>query len=488
MLAVLLVAVWFTACWPTERVLWAPDGKRALVITERGLHLCDADGKLSPMLEPKVLRACWMPDSRHILAVRKVELKTWDDFVGLIPETTRIAVTNQTEGLLADLRANTNVPFRYSLREHQSYDHPDMLYLCLRQNGGEPIVARVGRTNPGTSDAVSAWQVQRHDLSPGSTNEPKVLLRSDKEILTLSTSPAGKAFVCSTAKWSARAGPSGAIRNTELWVCPADGRTPPQVVAENTSVQFDWSPDGLSLVYVRATETDNTSRGRYRPRLGELNRQVVCASDGVPVPRLKAPTKDVGVLAWDTAKESTGTTTIAMVLFRYDMRIRCLPNGAVLFDASETALPGLPQDRSLAPSLFSADPATPGVVKRVLSRDVEAQMGDLRGFTVSPDGKALATFSTNGIITAVTLASGEVQRAQPYADRAKVGRYPQTLPVWRSTGELCFAAPLGPKGDCTNRADIVLWSPSVREMRCISGTWSNETLEGWLVPRKQNPQ
>ena len=70
-----------------ERVVWSPDGSRAAVLGEDGLHVCDADGNLGPLLTPKVIAAQWgcrTGSGGVVVDVEVMELKTWKEVQGLL--------------------------------------------------------------------------------------------------------------------------------------------------------------------------------------------------------------------------------------------------------------------------------------------------------------------------------------------------------------------------------------------------------------------
>jgi hypothetical protein len=53
-----------------KHVIWSPDGSRAAVIAKEGLHLCDPDGNLGPLLMPGVYAAAWLGDSKGLVIAR----------------------------------------------------------------------------------------------------------------------------------------------------------------------------------------------------------------------------------------------------------------------------------------------------------------------------------------------------------------------------------------------------------------------------------
>jgi len=65
LLAVLLALLLLGGCYQ-KRFQWSPDGKRVALITNDGLYLSDAEGKLSELLLPAVKTAAWFSDSQRL--------------------------------------------------------------------------------------------------------------------------------------------------------------------------------------------------------------------------------------------------------------------------------------------------------------------------------------------------------------------------------------------------------------------------------------
>src|SRR5580698_4256074 len=102
--ALVAVVIVLAGC-ASERIVWAPDGKHAAVIGEKGLYICDPDGKLSDLLVPDVVLAGWFPDSERLALVRGVEYKTWKEAVAVMPEEQRGRIEEAGQGLIKALKA-----------------------------------------------------------------------------------------------------------------------------------------------------------------------------------------------------------------------------------------------------------------------------------------------------------------------------------------------------------------------------------------------
>jgi WD40-like Beta Propeller Repeat len=71
-----LAALLIVGCVP-DRIVWSPDGSRAAVLGDDGLHVCDVAGKLSPVLVPGATCMAWMPDSKRMVVCVEGESKNW---------------------------------------------------------------------------------------------------------------------------------------------------------------------------------------------------------------------------------------------------------------------------------------------------------------------------------------------------------------------------------------------------------------------------
>ena len=64
-----------------EFILWSPDGQHAFVEGFDDTWLIDSSGAI---LGKATNARAWLPDSHHIIAVRTVKPKTWDEYAQLL--------------------------------------------------------------------------------------------------------------------------------------------------------------------------------------------------------------------------------------------------------------------------------------------------------------------------------------------------------------------------------------------------------------------
>jgi hypothetical protein len=83
-----------------ENVVWSPDGRQAAVIGTKGLYLCDAGGKLSPLLVPRATHARWLPDGKRLVVARSMDFATWREVAPQLSDAERNYVVTTAKRLL----------------------------------------------------------------------------------------------------------------------------------------------------------------------------------------------------------------------------------------------------------------------------------------------------------------------------------------------------------------------------------------------------
>src|SRR6185295_10991260 len=149
--AILLFTLLLTGCIP-ERVVWSPDGTRAAVIGDDGLHISDVDGKLSPLLVPSVKRVSWFPDSKHVVAIYSVELKNWQEMEKEFPAVAKNAAPIRPrvlKALLAYQEDWENVPNVIASRESLSFLDVVCCLFDLREHHADELKPKLGDKWPG---------------------------------------------------------------------------------------------------------------------------------------------------------------------------------------------------------------------------------------------------------------------------------------------------------------------------------------------------
>ncbi|MEE8171095.1 MAG: hypothetical protein V3T70_11170 [Phycisphaerae bacterium] len=455
-LVVVLAASALLGCIPEKRIVWSSDGRRAAVIGADGLHVCDGEGVLSPLLVKDARHAAWFPDSQRLLVARTEQITTWDALTEHLAAARRerlIAVAKRMhtealayEGDLDDFEPTAEA----SLTSRELV----AAILYLRDHQSEGLSEKFGEKWDALRDAsVDLWSLQVWSFATGGASAGPVVMRSfDHKYDELRLAPDGSkiAFV----------GPATDDDDTPvLYVAPIAPDAEARVVAKAVAMYPDWTPDSRSLVYIRAARGDGG--GKDTLELGALTQREVCDAGG-RMPEEFKPERDLAGLVFDALQ-----------------RVRCLGDGRILFASLEVHLPSTAEDMPRHVSLFSLDLNRRATVARVLTREAESQVGDaLALFEVSPDETRVAMSDTNGGVSVLTLRTGQVEAVVPSEDDKL-----RTIPVWRSIEELCVAVPIGSEHGSPERAEIALWSKG--KLRTISRAWPKAVVEGFLTPEEK---
>jgi Tol biopolymer transport system component len=266
------------------------------------------------------------------------------------------------------------------------------------------------------------------------------LLNTLRKILDLRVSPTGTA-VAYTAQ-------GDKDPELQLLVVPADGSAPPQVVARNTASCSDWSADGHSLLYIRAS---NEAASTDQTCLASLTRRGILNAAG-------------------KLEIQTNADDLAGLLFDPNNEVRCLRDGRIIFAAADVHLPCTSLDMPQEPQLFALDPERQTAVIPLIPRSVQNSLPDKPCFYVpSPDGKRIAISADKGAVVVLTLATGALDTVRVAGKRDL-----ESAPAWRSASELCFVS------TTTNGqpAQLVLWNNGTT--RVLSANWPPQARKGFL--------
>lgn len=470
-LAVLLATLSIAAgCFPTERVIWSPDGKQFIVIAGDGLRLGDADGKLTGPLEPQALRACWLPDSRRLLVVTRTEVTNWDELAATLPDSVLADATNRSAKLHAWLQAQpTNSPLGQwnvqwngqNASSNWVWSH-ELLWDSLAVMHARTTEAGVALNRVPALKAVTAGcqQLVLYEAANGTLTNRRVLASHEQDILTLAASPNGKACAFVAAEFDPR---GESVAKPELFATALNGSTRPLRVAQNVAVYFDWSPDGRSLVYTETSSEAGGCPGGAPEHMGSVRTCRVYADEG---------------LVFSVDASEPDHAPLVTVAFDPFLRVCWLTNGAVLFTPIRLELPQAPQAaESIERTVCLADPAN-HTIRCLYPTASASAMGELRSLHVSPDGKYFSTYGTNGSVLVVSIEGGKVETVEPAGEED--GRYPKSIPAWRSTGELCFVGHANPANGEHAPQPVILWSPATKQRTDLSKAWPAEARDGWL--------
>jgi hypothetical protein len=441
-----------------ERMSWSPDGTRAVMRVGDGLCLVDTNGNISAPLVSNVESAAWLPDSRGLVLLRELTVTNWPDAARLLPPEEIATVESLAKGLPDLLKATLAAAdgdssviegkfFRPLKMEFSEFLSPTILCLFDTQPAALRQVIQ-GCKNPAKLEADLTG------LSTTKVAEVSVLLVAGNQ----ASGPPRAIERTLTGLHQPRPSPSAPVvaflRGDTLMVAPLDGGTNRVSVAEKVEGNYDWTPDGKSLVYaVRLAEKWDSGT----INLARIERRTVIDAAGALVAGKALP--------------------LALTASTFGPRVRCLPDGRVLFAGFQQQLPAPPLAAREA-RFFLIDPShdTNAVAVTVPSAP-GALPQDLAAFAPSPDGRQIAIVESGSDAVAVLdVATGALEVVSP-----KRGWESRALPAWRGTDELYFGAL--PETSST-RPELLRWRKGSTP-QVFSRSWSDEAVSNLLEKPKK---
>jgi hypothetical protein len=431
-----------------KHLVWSPDGNRAAVIAKDGLHFCDAEGRLTPLLLLGVYQAAWFSDSQRLVVARERKVGDWTSLARTLGPERVAKVAAEAEPLWKQLE--TGGKWGILTMELGKKKDQAVLKIFLRERYGDTLRAKM---------SASEWdelQTQQAEISElvmarivGEQIQPGTLLHEGLErINDLRVAPGDRAVAFTTDM---------ALDNDKecrllLALIDATGAV---TIAEHTGTYPDWTADGRSLAFVQAL-----GGAKDDLRLGTLVRREVLDENS----QIKIAEKP---------------EELAGLLFGNGSRVRCLQDGRILFNSAEFTLPVAAKDAKVErDELFAWDPARQATLVRMVPHGEEENLPkNLTFFEVSPDQKQVLVGGYDGEVSVLTLATGDVQEWQKAGDYNLMG-----APVWRNAEEITYARrnPTAEGKMPARKAEIVLRKaiPGKGDQeKVLSRDWSSEMLE-----------
>jgi len=472
LIACVLLPAILVGCEP-EKIVWSPDGSRAVVFANQHVYLCDPNGVLTDGGAMKIPQAfAWFANSRRIAFSTETTTRDWSEVESVLSDQDKAWLTESAEAFRADILANYRDDLK-ALKSAQgrTVQQLQLMKMYLRDRHPEGLAERIG---PKWQEFVNAsWDniaLTTADVTDNGIQTNRVIVRSMDQIVCIRLNNQSK-----TIAYTLKRPPVGLEGPQSLCVAASDGSEAPRQAATNTGWYFDWTPDGTILIY--ATNGDVASSPSPRVKLGTISRRKVCGTDG------------------SLLKHFSEDNELAAIFFSPLMQIRCLRDGRIFFSSVEGSLPATAMDMPTKESLFALDPARQDTVTRVFPSQVQAALpNELTLFSVSPDQTCVcAPGIDEGEVSIVGLRDAEVQ----YLVRARdtqtttatsspssapgFGIKLAVVPTWRTGHELCLMVPPGSPYGSPNRPEIILYSASDK-FRCISKTWPDSLIENLSNP------
>jgi hypothetical protein len=437
-LALATVCFLMTGC-VARRIAWSPDGAHAAIFAGDGLHLCGPDGALSETILPGDGLGDWFSDSRRLAVVSAVEKQSWPDMQKLLPPQDCERVEQGGKTVLEAFKAGHNFPEAFDGLTGFEDNEKNAVAVFLAQSPGtkEVVGTNWDVLQQGEANVI---QIRIGTLDAGKLSFGASLVNSLRNIVDIRVSPTGVAVAYTVDR-------SGNPESAVLMVVPADGAAPPLLVAKNASYCADWSPDGRSLLYVRAV---NPATSGDQLCLGSLTRTVVLNAAG----RIEIQPKSEDLVG---------------LLFDINNEVRRLSDGRIIFAAAEVHLPCTSLDMPQQPQLFALDPERQTAVIPLIPRSVMSKLPDSPSYyEPSPDGKRIAISADKGAVVVLTLATGALETVQAAGTGDTI-----CAPAWRSADELCFISTANGQP-----AQVSLRSNGTNKV--LSANWPQEARKGFL--------
>ena len=438
LLAVLAAAFLMTGC-VGRRIAWSPDGTRAAIFAGDGLHLCSPDGTLSGLLLPGEGMADWCPDSRRLAVLTETGKVSWPDLEKVLstPDRQRLLAGGQT--VLEQFKAGLTLDG--ALRSLTGFADAERNAVAVYLAQKDGVQAAAGTNwNDLRQKECSLLQIRIGTVQPdGQLTLGQPIVNRLRKMMDLKIAPGGTAI--------AFTGEGDLDRAFELLVAPVDGSSPPQLVARNTAYCSDWTPDGRSLVYIHSM---NEPAAEDQFSLASLSKRAVLNAAGKI--ELAAKAEDLAGLLFDAGN-----------------KVRCLPDGRILFASLDVHLPCTALDMPQRPQLFALDPERQAGVVPLIPRSVQENLPDKPNYyEASPDGRRVAILGEKGAVVVLTLATGVLETVQPAADRNL-----DTAPAWRTATELSFLCSTNGQP-----AQLALWTNG--PPRVLSAAWPEAARKDFL--------
>lgn len=437
-------------CVP-RRLFWSPDGQHGAIVTDKGLYLSNADGKLSDPIDADVTLIAWAPDSKSFVAAQLKPIATWREAEALFSETRRAELTALADTLRSEVLAYEGDwdQFKSELAGKLTGGEFEALLMYVRDQRSKGLQEKLGTH----WDELKQLQFRACELVvyqlTGDTAKPeRTIAMLPDAPLDMRPSPNGKILAFTTPVPSAS---KFALGRLQVIYTSVSAPASPIVVADQVGAYADWSPDGAHLYYGTTTTPPTTDKDEFT--LGSLTRRQVVDEKGDILTTPGTPEDLAGLLFWSM------------------MKVRCLRDGRVLFSSGEVSLPATSADMPKQLNLFTIDPQRQPTVTRLLPREADERLEGLSmgEFELSPDEKRIVVVASSKNVSVITLATGKIDAVITTTDSGDASNLP-SMPAWRTADQLAIAVPPGHEWGTANRAELVFWSPNAQP-RLLSKDW-----------------
>jgi hypothetical protein len=442
-----LTILGLSGCLEERKLIWSPDGTRAAVIVPgSGLRLTDAKGTITPVLVPDAIDLAWAPDSRSAAVILRHSFASWKEALPSVPEAEARQVEREAGKTWERLQSGAD----WKKLSGEIAGFPNV-QVCLRDAHAAEIKARF----PDVWKSVQNSTVNLHTLVSGALTDlgidlPVTLRRGLGEIGQIRISPSGGVLVYEYGS-PFTDDPSQGVG---MFVAPLQGATGASIVDRVASGR-DWTPDGRSLVYARAAGDYDDHAPNH---LGEIVvREVIDGKGAIAV-----------------SKEAR---SLAGIVLDSNVRVRCLRDGRILFNAVEVCFPLSASDfGSQREQLFALDPDRVSTLIRLIPRWAEAGSAESQeSFEPSPDGRQVLFSGEKGEVDLLTISTGKWEQVQA-ASKNEGG----VTPCWKRDGEFTYAKRAEEGTPAAKERPLEIVVRAGKNETILSSGWSDSLLQSFV--------
>lgn len=416
-------------CLEDGRVSWTSDGKQLAVCAADGLRLADSHGSLGKPQLKYPLFIDWIPSSNKLLVVTADDGMTWNEMQAVLPNAEKEEILSVAQTLKSELLA-ANGDFERCMKrlseKHINGDYAREAILALQATSDAELAAALGKQwkslekIPGKVSSVQSFTVEN-----GALGSADVLYRTSKDIETVRSDWTGDHLAIVDQAATRR-----------LLVTDKQGST---VIARRVGEFPDFSADGKVLWFARSASTKDETDGR------------LCRVD---------------------LKGGKSATVEDVTELRFDerARVRCLPDGGVLFSNIEKGKDNKKRAELLMQWKAGAKEAT------VVARRKRGDSAAMCVFELSPDKKQVLVPGPAGALDVLQLATGKVT-AVTNGDKSG---YSSFAPCWKGNEQVCFTIAADQKDSKVERR-VAYWSACDGKIRSLSETWPEPAIAGLLT-------
>ncbi|MHC4443068.1 MAG: TolB family protein [Planctomycetota bacterium] len=446
----------FPACLPEKRVEWSRDGQSAIVKLDQKTFLLKMShpDTLLPVPE-NINRLTWFPDSKHLLAVETDKMATWEKFASRITPQEQKHTIDLAERVHTEVLQYKGKWDDFDPQTEMTESETKAVCVYLRDVQKEDLRKVIGKRKWQDLQGVMAelYALRVYEYKDNRIEPGKAIFGDSIEfVFRVVISPDGDniAFLKSER--------SGNIKDTRLYVIPRDGSSSARHV-DNGALHFDWTADGRHLVYTHSRGPVDIEDKNFIETivLGTITEMEVCDNKGKLLDK------------FEKRKDLAG------ILLSPFSEIQRMQDGRILFSSLEANLPASTNEGDPSASLFVLDPQRYATLINILTPEIQERAGQgiaMGAFDISPDDKHICILSEDDVFV-YTIATGEIEEV-PFKEKPddKV----ENIPTWRNADEISFFAPAGSKW-APEREELILWSISKKEARCISKDWPRKSPE-----------